>query len=501
MTINQESFIELNRTFYQLSSDYTQSAETDDIDVREALRLRIGNAFGWDELLKEYRVILLAEAGSGKTMEISQTALKLRSEGKSSFFIRLEHISNNLEGAFEEGSFEEFQEWLKSNDEGWLLLDSVDEARLRDPKDFERAIRTISRHLRHALQRSHIIVTGRVNAWRTKTDLTLCNKQLEFKPPNEEKTSKADVEEELSPEDENPDSENKKSETKDKNDNAGFRIYSLTDLSEEQIRIFLRVKGIKDTSKFLDDIERHDAWAYTTRPQDLEEIIEFWNENKNVGTRLALMEHSVKRRLNERDQDRADSEPITVEKARHGVMLIAASSTFMHESTIRVPDGNNSTNGINAKSILADWTEKECLTLLGRPIFDEAIYGSVRFHHRSVREFLTAEWLTDLLKQEASRRRIESLFFREQYGIQVIAPSMKPILSWLVLFDQKIRKKVCDIEPEIILEGGDPSRIPLETRREILKSICDKTASNFSYCSVTNYAAVQRFTNPDMAKI
>ena len=122
-------------------------------------------------------------------------------------------------------------------------------------------------------------------------------------------------------------------------------------------------------------------------------------------------------------------------------MLIAASSTFMHESTIRVPDGNNSANGINAKSILADRTEKECLTLLGRPIFDEAIYGSVRFHHRSVREFLTAEWLTDLLKREASRRRIESLFFREQYGIQVIAPSMKPILSWLVLFDEKIRKK------------------------------------------------------------
>ena len=327
----------------------------------------------------------------------------------------------------------------------------------------------------------------------------LCNKQLEFKPQNEEKTSKADGEEELSPEDENPDSENKKSEKKDKNDSAGFKVYSLTDLSEEQIKIFLCGKGINDTSKFLDDIERHDAWTYTTRPQDLEEIIEFWNKNKKVGTRLALMEYSVKRRLNERDQDRADSESITVEKARHGAMLIAASSTFMHESTIRVPDGNNSTNGINVKSILADWTEKECLTLLGRPIFDEAIYGSVRFHHRSVREFLTAKWLFDLLKQEASRRRIESLFFREQYGIQVIAPSMKPILSWLVLFDEKIRKKVCDIEPEIIFEGGDPSRIPLETRRKILRSVCDKMTSNFSNRSVTDYAAVQRFANPDLA--
>lgn len=475
MTINQESFIGLNRTFYQLSSDYTQSSDADDIDIRESLRLGIGDAFGWDALLKEYRIILLAEAGSGKTMEISQTALKLRSEDKPAFFIRLEHISNGLEGAFEEGSFEEFQEWLRSNDEGWLLLDSVDEARLRDPKDFERAIKTIAKYLRPALQRSHIIVTGRVNAWRAKTDLALCNKKLEFRHPNEEKTSNADGKEELAPGDEISDSENIKSKTKDKNNKAGFKVYSLTDLSEEQIKTFLREKGINNTSIFLDDIERYDAWTYTTRPQDLEEIIEFWNENKRVGTRLELMEHSVKRRLNERDQDRAVSEPITADDARYGAKLIAASSTFMHESTIRVPDGNNSANGISAKSILADWTEKKRLTLLGRSIFDEAIYGSVRFHHRSVREFLTAEWLTDLLKKEASRRCIESLFFREQYGIQVIAPSMKPILSWLVLFDEKIRKKVCDIEPEIIFEGGDPCRIPLETRREILKSVCDRS--------------------------
>ena len=77
-------------------------------------------------------------------------------------------------------------------------------------------------------------------------------------------------------------------------------------MTEDQIKIFLHEKSINDTSKFLDDIERHDAWTYTTRPQDLEEIIEFWNKNKKVGTRLELMEHSIKRRLKERDQDRAD---------------------------------------------------------------------------------------------------------------------------------------------------------------------------------------------------
>ncbi len=500
MDLHQNKFIELNRTFYELSSNYAQFADTDDLDLREAIGLRVGDTLGWDVLLKEYRVVLLAEAGSGKTEEIRETTLKIRAEGKPAFFIRLEHISNGLEDAFEEGSFEEFQSWLNSNDNGWLLLDSVDEARLRDPKDFERAIRTVAKHLQPALQRVHMVITGRVNAWRPKTDLDLCNKQFLFKPPNEKETSNAENEDELFPDEERSDSDNKKSEAKDENKNAGFKVYSLTNLSSDQVKTFLDGKGVKDTSIFLDDIERHDAWSFTTRPQDLEEIIGFWNKTKRVGTRLELMEHSIERRLNERDQDRADSEQITAEKARHGAKLIAASSTFMHESTIRVPDGNNSSNGINAKSILADWNDKECLTLLGRPIFDEAIYGSVRFHHRSVREFLTAEWLSDLLEQEASRRNIEGLFFREQYGIQVVNPSMKPILSWLVLNDEKIRNKVVNIEPEIIFNGGDPSRLPLETRQEILRSVCSKMASDSSARSVTDYAAVQRFANSDMAK-
>ena len=148
---------------------------------------------------------------------------------------------------------------------------------------------------------------------------------------------------------------------------------------------------------------------------------------------------------------------------------------------------------------MPDWSERECSTLLGRPIFDAAIYGSVRFHHRSVREYLTAEWLSEILKNKGSRRNIESLFLSNQYGIQVIKPSMKPVLSWLVLFDDKIRKKVSRIEPEIFLEGGDPSQLHIETRKEILKSVCHKIASNSTGQSVTDYAAVQRFSNPDMA--
>jgi hypothetical protein len=111
-------FIELNRTFRELSS---YARESDDADISDAFR--VGDPLGWPDLIHEYRVVLLSEAGSGKTEEIRNIARKLRSEGKAAFFIRLEHIPNDFEDAFEVGSFEHFEGWLASGEEGWLLLD------------------------------------------------------------------------------------------------------------------------------------------------------------------------------------------------------------------------------------------------------------------------------------------------------------------------------------------------------------------------------------------
>lgn len=136
--------------------------------------------------------------------------------------------------------------------------------------------------------------------------------------------------------------------------------------------------------------------------------------------------------------------------------------------------------------------------MLSRPIFDEAIYGAVRFHHRSVREYLTAEWFSELLKRETSRRTIEGLFFRNQYGLDIVVPTLRPILPWLAIFDEKIRERVRKVAPEIIFEGGDPSQLPLEVRHYILHEVCEQMADGATGGSMRDYAAVQRFANSDL---
>lgn len=383
-------------------------------------------------------------------------------------------------------------------DEAWLLLDSVDEARLPNPGDFERAVRKLGRRIQSASARAHIILTGRTSAWRARTDLDLCKTHF----PTAPETTRASVAASLKQSDLTDDLGLESLGTEESGQReapAGFRIVALDDLTMLQIEAFARARGVTDTRTFLDEIERADAESFTTRPQDLEELIEFWTKECRIGTPLELMQNSVQRRLEERDQNHREAHPLSAEEIRDGARLLAAASVLGREATIQVPDGSHNNKGITIQTVLLDWNDRDQLTLLSRPIFDEAIYGMVRFHHRSVREFLTAEWLAGLLKRSSSRRAVETLLFRSQYGIEVIVPTMRPVLPWLAIFDERIRERILCVAPEVLFEGGGPSALPFVTRKVILADVCKELAAGVSGRSALDYSAVQRFASLDLA--
>lgn len=468
-----DDYIELGRTFHELS---LKSQDSDEFDYHN---LHFGKSLSWQDILVGYRTVILSEAGSGKTEEIRHAAQTLRKERKPAFFLRLEHVADDFDIAFEEGNLAEFEQWLSSDEDGWLFLDSVDEARLREPQDFERAVRRFGSRLSAVMQRAHIIITSRGSAWRPMTDLKLCKQQLRYVKP-------------VSLNEENP-----LANTTDEQDNY-FRIVALDDLGGLQVEKFVRAKGISDPKPFLDAIERVDGWSMAARPDDLSELVEYWNKNKRIGNRLELMQSSISRRLAERSQNREEAFPLSVSDAMLGAQSVAAAATMAQESTISVPDGAENTKGISIAAVLPDWDGKKCAALLARPIFDEAIYQTVRFHHRTVREYLTAVWLKGLIDRETSLRKIDQLLFREQYGQIVIVPTMRPVLVWLILLDDKIRERALAISPELIFEGGEPKILPLETRKKILRDVCLTMHNSIARSSTSDYRAVQRFADKDL---
>ncbi len=488
-------FIELNRSFAPISKD----SEFNEDVYEFSLYFGVLGKKKWSDLHQLRRVIILAEAGAGKTEEIQAVTKRLRDEGKKAFFFRLEHLCSNFEGSFEIGTASEFEKWLSSDEPCWFFLDSVDEARLVGPKNFEAAIRNFGARLGDSKQRSHIFITSRLSEWRAQSDLSLITDHLSFI----ESTSTTEEQDEddsgtLDGSSDGKITSVKKSEAKVTEPS----VFSLLPLDQDQIRTFSQAYGVQDVDAFLKALKRAEADIFSGRPLDLVDLIDYWTKSGKIANRAELIESSITSKLEEADPDRAAALPLTAEDARLGAEMIAAAVSFQRKDRILVPEQNIDPGikhgSIDARSVLTSWDFDQIRAILQRPIFDKAIYGTVRFHHRSVREYLTAKWLHWLLINRKSRRVIENLFFREIYGQIVLVPSMRSILSWLILFDDRIRKRTEELAPEAFIQGGDPSALPTEIRKNMMERFCD-IYSNQSMADLSfELSEVRRFAHKDL---
>lgn len=434
----------------------------------------------WDDMERAFRCVILAEAGAGKTEELRQRASVLAGRGNPAFFIRIEDIEADFYKAFEMGEEAQFQTWLQTTGEAWFFLDSVDEARLENPHDFERAIRRFAKGIERGAHRAHIYLSSRPYAWRPREDRRLLNEILFLAAPQEVEGSK-----------EGPQSEPQ----------SALTIYTMHPLDKERIRRFCIDRSANDIDRLLHEIERANLWSLAERPFDLEGILAKWAEDNALGGRLELLRHNIDKRLrDDHNSDRAQRQPLNLEKARDGARRLAAAVVLSGKAGLNVPDTAAGKPGIEADSVLTDWAPDDVRALLERGIFNDIIYGAVRFRHRDVRELLAAEWFAGLLKDGNSRHAVESLFFREQYGEKIISPRLRPILPWLILFDDEIRRRSLEIHPEIAVEGGDPSRLPLSERQKILKGIVHRIVSDEDDRSAQDNSAIARIANPTLSE-
>jgi hypothetical protein len=487
--MDAQPFIQLHRKFAPIPREWEFDDET--FDVHAAMDS--GGSLYWQGLLEKPRVVILAEAGAGKTREIKEIALSLKGEGKFAFFIRLELLQGEFSDSFDLGSNADFVRWLATDDPAWFFLDSVDEARLVGVKHFEQAIRKVSKALGDAAQRARIFVTSRLTEWRPTTDFELVKQQLPFRKVAEARAEQGD------------DQGRRKRErissinTVEKSDETSSpEVYALKPLELPQIRLLATAKSTEDVESFLSELQKSDALLFASRPLDLDELISFWNENKRIGRRKELLDASIRTRLQERDPDRAAQQALTMEDAIRGAKTVAAAATLQKISRIQIPDAVGGQDGINCGELLADWDPLRQRALLARPVFDEAIYGTVRFHHRMVREYLTAQWLHELQKDGKSRREVEKLFFKKQHGVDVLVPSMRPVLAWMILLDENMRSRAMKIAPEIAIEGGDPSELPTELRAQLLNQFCKHYSQDTASHLSLDLPEVRRFAHADL---
>src|SRR5260370_868904 len=90
-----------------------------------------------------------------------------------------------------------------------------------------------------------------------------------------------------------------------------------------------------------------------------------------------------------RRRDDRDDFSLSEAEALSGATWLAASSLFCRKFSFFVADKvSTDLEALNPIACLpADWTDDQARALLNRAIFDSAVYGRFRFHHRRVAEF------------------------------------------------------------------------------------------------------------------
>ncbi len=477
-------FIQLGRRFSEY--DVERPREHDDWTFTFSSEFQAPHT--WEEVLTHRATVVVAEAGTGKSTELRQKTLELRANGKAAFFCRLEDLAiSPITRALEIGTPEELSSWLEGNEDGWFFLDSVDEAKLIDSRHFHRAIAEFAETISAHWHRLHVILSTRPHAWGRYDEremlcrwLRLCLKEEQERGAEANENAEPDWE----PTSEVVEADSSASEAKNKPAKRPvLHEWQLAPLDATQIRRFAEAHGLDDVEAFLAELERANADVFANRPEDLRGLIELWRSKKRFGSYSEVVFSNVRLKLGETNPRRQHAAELTPDRAVCGAERLAAAVTFTRKTSIRLPDGevDPKVRGevLDPRDVLLDWRPAEIQELLGRALFDESLYGTVRFHHRTAREYMTARWLSRLLGQRKHRRSVQDILFVCPYGTEmpVVRPSVKPIAAWLSVWDPDIHDRVLRIDPKVLLEFGDAGSLRPETRSALLKHFARRYAS------------------------
>jgi hypothetical protein len=473
-------FVDLKRYFVPVRED--QEA---DLNVGRVWGPRVSGWLSWDDLKLRRRVILLAEAYSGKTEEFRHQCEILQAEGQPAFFLRIEDLDRGTEQALDRQSTDRFRAWLSALSEAWFFLDSVDEARL-NRKNFETALRLFAKEIGDASERAHIYLSCRVTDWQGADDRATFLRNLPAwkRPVTKAAPSPDDYSGLLGPIFDKKEKVPRRTPDQTAENLEELTVVQLVPLSTDQYTELAKATSVKDIEAFTEAINKQGLSTLTERPGDLLDLANHWTTHGAFGPFAKMLEHSVLRKLGEPNPYRPDNEALSQEDAVWGAERLAAALTLGKSFTLRAP-GNESdptlaAGALDPAHILHEWTPAKRNALLRRGLFAPATYGRIRFHHRSSQEYLTAKWFSRLLRAGCPRVEIFSLLFADRYGVETVAPSLRVVAAWLSLWHTEIRQELTMRDPLILLGYGDPGSLPPETREEILLSYASKQAAGES---------------------
>ena len=526
--------IQLGRVFYELKEGDDDQAGDDALGSLASFRLVKGHA--WDQLLSCRCVVVLGEAGTGKTTEFRQRCELLATSNAAAFFLTVEDLATEgLAGSLGSVSHWRLTGWMASAERGYFFLDAVDEARLNG-KRFTTALRKLERELETSISRATILISCRVSDWRAYSDrneilatlypvtneaaaaataatpsstaATADAPSLSIAADLSEANASANDDvadgfDDVDPDDHgwrDPRDEPAKP-TVSEQARPAVAVYALAPLNEAQVELLAASLGVAEPKAFSEAAKRAAAHAYLERPRDVEWLVGYWLRHDAIGSLTELVENDVQEKLLERNPDRKPD--FSAAKAQRAAEVLAGISALERRTTFLLPDGELDAERV-AQSVdpnvwLPEFTKQEIGELLTLPLFDEATYGRVRIHHRTVAEYLAAQWLASLLQKGLAPIEVDAILFRRGPDGLVVPKELVAVAAWLAGSNEHIRRRLLEVSPLVLLEGGDPNSLPEDSRRDLLSALAQQYVTRRRLFKSFDHAALGRLASGGLA--
>lgn len=442
---------DLGRTF----SEASEKGEDSDRDLLRYLRRRDQKPQGWQWLMESRIVVILNEAGAGKTEEIAAEVRRQQEAGKAAFLFPIERLcAHSVDDAFpSEADRTAFARWQRSRKPATFFLDSVDEAKL--PKDLDKnplnaAIRRIEAAIGRRFRRVRFVISSRPSAWTPELELAEVHR-LAARYEGLSITG---------------------------GDNGAplARFVRLDALDGEQIAKLASKAGANDT--FIADLRAAGAEGMASTPLDTLDFVESHTDALAMGKpgadafrNLALIvDRSIERRALDLDSPNPRSK-LPLSRVRAGARRLACACVMGQQLSIRLPGSRAA--GIDPLMALssdnADWSLFEIQQLLGGGLFTAAWQGAVRFHHRRTMEHLAAEAFDELLRSGMAVNSLAEILTPTAFGVASVPRHFQETVGWLATLNPAFCHHILLVAPQVLLDLGDPGSHATAVRERALR--------------------------------
>lgn len=408
----------------------------------------------WEKWQAEQCIVLLGEPGIGKSTEFEFQYVGLKNSGQYCFLVRLKYLSLGctLDDLIDSDDNEGWKNWKTDpTAKGFLFLDSLDEARL----DYESALKQIMTQIRVGLPygRLQIRLSCRVRDWRSLSDKNQLNRIF-------------------------LDRANAAGEKQE-----GVKVLELLPFHYGGIRSVAEKAGV-DPDGFVSQAKQRRVLHLCSHPLLLEFLLKEYKEKGEFASTVTdAYSTAIDRLLLEENPEHGEARKISVPGQRRTVASKLASLCILSgQDSLHVPDMDKPAQPCIDSCLTAE-PKSILLETLNTKAFTSSRPGEFRFFHRTVAEFLAAEFLANQVAEGMRFFHLRPLLFSANQGVPT---PVRGAVSWLAGLSKRAREECLKTDPLVVLEG-DLSSFDRGSKEFIIKYLASRFAARKWQREVMDY--------------